>query len=130
MFPKPIEKSHRAWQIGYQALLPIAMLLWLAPLLAVALFSIRPDSDFSIGNYWGWPTSFEMIENYMMVFTSSMPRYRLHLRNRNEATSLSRGAPLLKSQDLQASGAWLMAHGVQLPYAMPGSIWVVEGRKL
>jgi len=75
MFPKPIEKSHRAWQIGYQALLPIAMLLWLAPLLAVALFSIRPDSDFSIGNYWGWPTSFEMIENYMMVFTSSMPRY-------------------------------------------------------
>ena len=46
MFPKPIEKSHRAWQIGYQALLPIAMLLWLAPLLAVALFSIRPDSDF------------------------------------------------------------------------------------
>ena len=75
MFPKPIEKSHRVWQIGYQALLPIAMLLWLAPLLAVALFSIRPDSDFAIGNYWGWPTSFEMIKNYMMVFTSSMPRY-------------------------------------------------------
>ena len=75
MFPKPIEKSHRVWQIGYQALLPIAMLLWLAPLLAVALFSIRPDSDFAIGNYWGRPTSFEMIENYMMVFTSSMPRY-------------------------------------------------------
>ena len=75
MFPKPIEKSHRVWQIGYQALLPIAMLLWLAPLLAVALFSIRPDSDFSIGNYWGWPTSFEMIENYLMVFTSSMQRY-------------------------------------------------------
>ena len=55
MFPKPIEKSHRVWQIGYQALLPIAMLLWLAPLLAVALFSIRPDSDFAIGNYWGDP---------------------------------------------------------------------------
>ena len=42
MFPKPIEKSHRAWQIGYQALLPIAMLLWLAPLLAVALFLDPP----------------------------------------------------------------------------------------
>ena len=75
MFPKPIEKSHRVWQIGYQAFLPITMLLWLAPLLAVALFSIRPDSDFAIGNYWGWPTSFEMIKTYMMVFTSSMPRY-------------------------------------------------------
>ena len=75
MFPKPIEKSHRAWKIGYQALLPIAMLLWLAPLLAVALFSIRPDSDFLIGNYWGWPSSFEMTKNYGMVFGSAMPRY-------------------------------------------------------
>ena len=75
MFPKPIEKSHRVWQIGYQALLPIAMLLWLAPLLAVALFSIRPDSDFLIGNYWGWPSSFEMTKNYGMVFGSAMPRY-------------------------------------------------------
>ena len=43
MFPKPIEKSTRTWQLGYQALLPTVMLLWLAPLLAVALFSIRPD---------------------------------------------------------------------------------------
>ena len=57
-------------------------------------------------------------------------RYVLHLRNRDEVSKLSRGAPLLKSQDLQASGAWLMTHGLHLPYAMPGSIWVVEGQKL
>ena len=57
-------------------------------------------------------------------------RYSLRLRNRDEASNLSRGAPLLKSQDLQASGVWLMTHGLHLPYAMPGSIWVVEGRKL
>jgi len=75
MFPKPIEKSSRTWQLGYQALLPAVMLLWLAPLLAVALFSIRPDSDFLIGNYWGWPSSFEMTKNYGMVFGSAMPRY-------------------------------------------------------
>ena len=75
MFPKPIEKSTRTWQLGYQALLPTVMLLWLAPLLAVALFSIRPDSDFLIGNYWGWPSSFEMTKNYGMVFGSAMPRY-------------------------------------------------------
>jgi multiple sugar transport system permease protein len=75
MFPKPIEKSSRTWQLGYQALLPTVMLLWLAPLLAVALFSIRPDSDFLIGNYWGWPSSFEMTKNYGMVFGSAMPRY-------------------------------------------------------
>ena len=30
MFPKPIEKSSRAWQLSYQALLPLAMLLWLS----------------------------------------------------------------------------------------------------
>ena len=75
MFPKPIEKSSRNWQLGYQALLPTVMLLWLAPLLAVALFSIRPDSDFLVGNYWGWPSSFEMTKNYGMVFGSAMPRY-------------------------------------------------------
>lgn len=75
MFPKPIEKSSRTWQLGYQALLPTMMLLWLAPLLAVALFSIRPDSDFLTGNYWGWPSSFEMTKNYGMVFGSAMPRY-------------------------------------------------------
>ena len=57
-------------------------------------------------------------------------RYSLRLRNRDEASNLSRGAPLLKSQDLQASGVWLMTHGLHLPYAMPGSILVVEGRKL
>jgi multiple sugar transport system permease protein len=75
MFPKPIEKSTRTWQLGYQALLPTVMLLWLAPLLAVALFSIRPDSDFLVGNYWGWQSSFEMTKNYGMVFGSAMPRY-------------------------------------------------------
>lgn len=75
MFPKPIEKSSRTWQLVYQALLPTVMLLWLAPLLAVALFSIRPDSDFLVGNYWGWPSSFEMTKNYGMVFGSAMPRY-------------------------------------------------------
>ena len=75
MFPKPIEKSTRTWQLGYQALLPPVMLLWLAPLLAVALFSIRPDSDFLVGDYWGWPSSFEMTKNYGMVFGSAMPRY-------------------------------------------------------
>ena len=55
MFPAPIEKSSRTAQITYQSMLPLALLLWLAPLLAVALFSVRPDTDFTIGNYWGIP---------------------------------------------------------------------------
>ena len=57
MFPAPIEKSSRTAQITYQSMLPLALLLWLAPLLAVALFSVRPDTDFTIGNYWGIPSS-------------------------------------------------------------------------
>jgi len=78
MFPKPIEKSTRATQLTYQGLLPIALLLWLAPLIAVALFSIRPDVDFTTGNYWGWPSSWEFSSNYWQVVNSSMPRYILN----------------------------------------------------
>ncbi|MEM8978062.1 MAG: carbohydrate ABC transporter permease [Pseudomonadota bacterium] len=78
MFPRPIEKSSRTWQLTYQGMLPIAMLLWLAPLIAVALFSVRPAVDFTTGNYWGVPSSFEFWANYGQVFTSSMPRYILN----------------------------------------------------
>ena len=79
MFPTPIAKTSRAWQISYQALLPVALVLWLLPLLAVALFSIKPDADFTNGNYWGWPSSFEGVTNYGKVFfESDMPRYLLN----------------------------------------------------
>ena len=79
MFPKPIEKQPRAAQITYQAMLPIALLLWLGPLLAVALFSIKPEADFTNANYWGLPSSFEGARNYGQVFFNSvMPRYLLN----------------------------------------------------
>ena len=78
MFPAPIEKSSRSAQLAYQGALPIALLLWLAPLIAVALFSVRPDADFTTGNYWGWPSSFEFFNNYGQVFNSAMPRYILN----------------------------------------------------
>ncbi|WP_209507605.1 MULTISPECIES: carbohydrate ABC transporter permease [unclassified Ruegeria] len=79
MFPKPIEKQPRAAQITYQAMLPIALLLWLGPLLAVALFSVKPAADFTNANYWGLPSSFEGAVNYGLVFfNSDMPRYLLN----------------------------------------------------
>jgi multiple sugar transport system permease protein len=79
MFPKPIEKSSRAAQIGYQALLPFVLILWLLPLIAVAVFSVKPDADFTNGNYWGVPSSFEFFTNYGRVFLESdMPRYMLN----------------------------------------------------
>ena len=76
MFPTPIEKTSRTWQISYQALLPFALIVWLLPLIAVANFSIKPEADFVNGNYWGIPSSFEALNNYGKVFfESNMPRY-------------------------------------------------------
>ncbi|SMX43436.1 carbohydrate ABC transporter permease [Octadecabacter ascidiaceicola] len=76
MFPTPLEKTSRQWQISYQVLLPIVLIIWLLPLIAVAIFSIKPDADFTNGNYWGIPSSFEMFNNYGKVFfESDMPRY-------------------------------------------------------
>jgi len=79
MFPTPIQKTSRTWQLTYQALVPIALLTWLLPLLAVALFSVKPASDFAAGNYWSLPASFEGFSNYGRVFfDSDMPRYMLN----------------------------------------------------
>lgn len=71
MFPKPIEKSSVVVQNLYKVALPFALIIWLLPLIAVALTSIRSAGDLTAGNYWGWPTSFNMIENYTAVFTNS-----------------------------------------------------------
>ncbi|MFK8078514.1 MAG: carbohydrate ABC transporter permease [Granulosicoccus sp.] len=71
MFPKPVEKSTPLVRNGYQALLPVALFLWLLPLLAIVLTSIRPGSDINAGNVFGWPSEFLLIENYTAVFTES-----------------------------------------------------------
>jgi multiple sugar transport system permease protein len=71
MFPRPIEKTSPRTQTLYKIGLPIALILWLLPLIAVMLTSIRSGADLNAGNYWGWPTSFNLIENYTAVFTNS-----------------------------------------------------------
>ena len=79
MFPTPVEKTSRSWQLTYQALLPLVLIVWLLPLISIAVFSIKPDGDFTSGNYWGWPSSFEGFTNYGKVFfESDMPRYLLN----------------------------------------------------
>ncbi len=79
MFPTPIAKTSRAWQITYQSLVPIVLIIWLLPLIAVAVFSMKPLADFSNGNYWGLPSTFEGFANYGKVFfESDMPRYLLN----------------------------------------------------
>ena len=79
MFPKPIEKTSRSWQLTYQALLPLALIMWLLPLIAVAMFSIKSSADFAAGNYWGMPSTFELFNNYGKVFfESNMPQYMIN----------------------------------------------------
>ena len=79
MFPTPLEKRPAATKTIYQAVLPLALIAWLLPLLAVAVFSIKPGADFTNANYWGVPSSFNFIENYGQVFfNSDMPRYLLN----------------------------------------------------
>ncbi len=71
MFPTPIERRSRIVQRSYKIALPVALVVWLLPLIAVALTSIRSQGDIIAGNYWGWPTSFNLIENYTSIFTNT-----------------------------------------------------------
>jgi len=71
MFPRPVEKSSATVRYGYQAFLPFALVLWLLPLLAIFLTSIRSAKDINSGNVFGWPSEFALIENYTAVFTQS-----------------------------------------------------------
>ncbi len=71
MFPQPIEKSGRFVNISYRVALPISLVLWLLPLAAVMMTSIRSLEDINTGNYWGLPTDIQFIENYSQVFTAT-----------------------------------------------------------
>ena len=79
MFPAPIQKSSPAKQLAYKMTLPLAVLVWLLPLFAIALTSVRSIDDLNRGNFWGWPTSFNFATNYGAVFVqSNMARFILN----------------------------------------------------
>jgi multiple sugar transport system permease protein len=79
MFPRPIQTASPGAQVAYKTMLPLALIMWLLPLIAVAIFSVKPAEDFTTGNYWGAPSSFEAVANYGQVFfNSDMPRYMLN----------------------------------------------------
>ena len=78
MFPRPIQQSSPAAQWLYKLALPVALVLWLFPLLGVAITSVRPASDLAQGNYFGMPSYFAF-ENYADVFRNTpMARYILN----------------------------------------------------
>ncbi|WED21264.1 carbohydrate ABC transporter permease [Vibrio sp. JC009] len=71
MYPQPIEKAGRFANISYRVALPIALIMWLLPLVAVMLTSIRSIEDINAGNYWGMPSDIQFVENYTQVFTAT-----------------------------------------------------------
>jgi multiple sugar transport system permease protein len=70
MFPRPIQQSSTGAQWLYAIALPITLVLWLFPLLGVALTSLRPASDLAQGNYFGMPSGIAW-ENYAYIFTQT-----------------------------------------------------------
>lgn len=70
MFPRPIQQSSPGVQWLYTLALPVALLIWLFPLLGVALTSLRPASDLAQGNYFGMPSGIAW-ENYIYIFTET-----------------------------------------------------------
>jgi len=71
MFPTPIEKTRPATQAIYKIALPISIIVWLVPLFAVMMTSVRSLGDITSGNYWGMPTEWKILENYTTVFTAT-----------------------------------------------------------
>ena len=71
MFPRPIDKSPPAARAAYKISLPVALFIWLLPLLAIAFTAMRTGADINRGNVFGWPSEFALIENYVEVFTST-----------------------------------------------------------
>ena len=62
----------------YKLALPVALVLWLLPLLGVAMTSVKPASDLASGNYFGLPSYFAW-ENYADVFRNTpMANYILN----------------------------------------------------
>ncbi|OBZ95640.1 sugar ABC transporter permease [Pararhizobium polonicum] len=76
MYPRPIAENKPLSRFAYMAMIWLILALWLLPLLAVIMTSFRSFDDVMAGNYWGWPTKFNLVENYMAVFQQTkMLRY-------------------------------------------------------
>jgi multiple sugar transport system permease protein len=79
MFPTPIDKASAPTRWLYKVALPISMVVWLLPIIAVMLTSIRGQGDLTAGNYWGMPSEWMLIENYSAVFQNTpMVQYVLN----------------------------------------------------
>ena len=79
MFPKPINTFSPKYQLIYKIVLPVVLIIWLLPLIAIFLTSVRSAADINTGNVFGWPSQFLLIENYSEIFKRS--KAILYLKN-------------------------------------------------
>lgn len=71
MFPRPIQETSRRRQIIYKVALPISLVIWLLPMIAIVATAGRSLSDLNRGNYWGIPSEWAFVDNFSAVFGSS-----------------------------------------------------------
>ena len=76
MFPAPIARQSVGVQAAYLAAVLVTLAVWMLPLVAVALTSLRSLEDLQHGNLWGWPRDLRPLANYATVLTMSrMPQF-------------------------------------------------------
>ncbi|MGK9338525.1 carbohydrate ABC transporter permease [Sinorhizobium meliloti] len=79
MYPRPLAEDAPIRRFAYASMVVLILALWLVPLMAVMATSLRSFEEVMAGNYWGWPKSFNFIENYTAVFTqTAMAQYFLN----------------------------------------------------
>ena len=71
MFPTPIEKASPFSRISYKIAVPIALIIWLIPLLGVMMTALRGAGDITAGNLWGVPSEMLFRQNMQDVFTNT-----------------------------------------------------------
>ncbi|RQR37249.1 carbohydrate ABC transporter permease [Burkholderia sp. Bp9142] len=71
MYPMPVSRWGRSARLLYRLSLPCALALWLVPLLAVLVTSIRSTDEIMAGRYWDWPKQFALLENYGAALTQT-----------------------------------------------------------
>lgn len=71
MFPRPIQETSRRRQLMYKVALPISLVIWLLPMIAIIATAGRSLSDLNRGNYWVIPSEWAFVDNFLAVFGSS-----------------------------------------------------------
>lgn len=75
MYPMPVQRWRPLPRLLYRLSLPVALALalalWLVPLLAVLVTSVRSSDELLTGDYWGWPKHFALLENYGTALTQT-----------------------------------------------------------